>query len=238
MRLPEEEKEITNFKRQIISTILHEFRNPLSVILSSVQIIDNLYDSLDDMKKKNIFNRIYDSIDFINSVLNNIKIINIEDKNQILLKSTSINIEQFCNDIADELKCLYPEKNIKTQFNFCKEDYYIDKNLIRQVLTNLLRNSIKYSPSIGSDISFCGKSTDDNHLEFIIKDNGIGIREEDMEYIFEPFYRASNITGIKGMGLGLAIVKKCVEVLNGDIQIESKFEIGTTIRVNIPENIA
>ena len=108
----------------------------------------------------------------------------------------------------------------------------MDEKLLRQILENLLTNALKYSPS-GSPIEFT-LSYSTAQAVFQIRDQGIGIPEEDRQRLFEAFHRATNVGTIAGTGLGLAIVKKCVDLHKGQIVLESEVGVGTTFTITLP----
>jgi two-component system, sensor histidine kinase and response regulator len=108
----------------------------------------------------------------------------------------------------------------------------LDVTLIHQVMTNLLINAVKFSPS-DSQVLLDIQGRDDD-IQIIVKDEGIGIPEEDQTHIFEPFHRAGNSSTIRGTGLGLAIVKDCIEIHQGTIELKSKLHEGTTFILTFP----
>ncbi|HRI47794.1 MAG TPA: sensor histidine kinase, partial [Ignavibacteriaceae bacterium] len=100
-----------------------------------------------------------------------------------------------------------------------------DKKLMRQIVSNLLSNALKYTPD-GKRV-FVDLSVEGEKLIFRVKDEGIGIPKKDIEYLFVPFHRASNVGTISGTGLGLPITKQAVEIHNGNISVESEINKGT-----------
>jgi len=111
----------------------------------------------------------------------------------------------------------------------------VDASLLRHILDNLLSNAVKYS-SEGSIVRFI-LNCQDNQAQLCIQDQGIGIPRKDQSKLFEAFYRAENVSGIQGTGLGLAIVKRCVDLLQGQIHVESQEGTGTTLTVTLPRNL-
>ena len=108
----------------------------------------------------------------------------------------------------------------------------LDEKLLRQILENLLSNALKYSPS-NTSVEFT-LNYHQNQAIFQIRDQGIGIPNQDKGLLFETFHRATNVGTIAGTGLGLAIVKKCVELHKGQIAVESEVGVGTTFTVTLP----
>ncbi|MEA5489570.1 MULTISPECIES: sensor histidine kinase [Pseudanabaena] len=108
----------------------------------------------------------------------------------------------------------------------------MDEKLLRQILTNLLTNAIKYSPQ--NKIVDFQLTVQQDHAIFTISDHGIGIPDEDLEHLFGAFHRGKNVGILPGTGLGLSIVKKCVDIHGGLISVESKLDIGTKFTVVLP----
>lgn len=104
--------------------------------------------------------------------------------------------------------------------------------MLRHILNNLISNAIKYSPSV-SLVNF-ELNCQDKWIIFKVQDSGIGIPQDDLQHLFESFYRANNVENIPGAGLGLAIVKKAVDLHGGTITVDSEVGVGTTFTVTIP----
>jgi signal transduction histidine kinase len=142
----------------------------------------------------------------------------------------------FCRELVDELQLtLKTEHSISFMCLASCKEACLDEKLLRQFLTNLISNAIKYSPE-GGNIQFDLMCRDDT-ATFRIRDRGIGIPLKDQAQLFEPFYRSSNVGTISGTGLGLAIVKRCVELHGGEIAVESEVGVGTTFTITLPLNL-
>jgi signal transduction histidine kinase len=142
-------------------------------------------------------------------------------------------VVQFCHELVEELQLSSQEKHrISFTFLGSYREACLDEKLLRQILTNLLSNALKYSPD-GGKIYFELAFAQDT-VTFRIQDEGIGIPLKDQAQLFEVFYRSSNVGTISGTGLGLAIVKRCVDVHQGQISVESNVGVGTTFIVTLP----
>jgi PAS domain S-box-containing protein len=229
----EKEKELNLIKNRFISVISHEFRTPLTGIQSTVQLIERYGDQWDAEKKQKFFNKIYSSIRFTNLLLDDVSIIGRDESGKISYNPSHCIIEEVCCRTFEDIKAVFGKSNI---INFSIRPETIktlaDESLLRHILNNLLSNAVKYS-GYEKQINFSAIADNDDII-FTITDNGIGIPEEDMKHIFEPFHRASNAELIKGTGLGLAIVKRCVGLHQGSIEIKSTLNKGTTAVVKIP----
>jgi signal transduction histidine kinase len=142
-------------------------------------------------------------------------------------------LHNFCTDLVDDIQQASGENYVIELMVQKSLGYtFTDSQLIRSILTNLIANAIKYTPQ-GGIIRF--SVTSQGHwITFLVQDSGIGIPEAEQQYLFEHFYRASNATHIAGTGLGLAIVKRCVTELQGTIAVESKVNLGTIFKVQLP----
>jgi signal transduction histidine kinase len=145
-----------------------------------------------------------------------------------------IEVDDFLNRILEEVSH-YKEKGrctIEADFTQIPVMIMTDEKLLRGILINLLTNAIKFSPDI--DRVFLTVKGSGHQLIIIVRDEGMGIHEDEIEKVFEPFLRGKSVASIQGTGLGLSIVKKSVELLNGTIQLQSKVGEGTTFTVAIP----
>jgi len=142
-------------------------------------------------------------------------------------------LRDFLNGIVEEVG--HSTKNthtIKADFIGIPDRITTDEKLLRNVLINLLTNAIKFSP--GHEAIHLAISGNNGQLLFSVHDDGIGIPEEEVDTIFEPFVRGKGVTSIQGTGLGLSIVKRAVELLKGTIQAKSQVGSGTTFIVTLP----
>lgn len=237
----EKEKELNLLKNRFISVISHEFRTPLTGIKSGVQLFERYGDTWDKEKKQKFFDTIYNSIRFTSMLLDDISIIGKDENGKMNYAPALCSIEEICHQALDDIRAVFGE-SVVIHFSSKPETIktLADETLLRHILNNLLSNAVKYTGDL-KQIDFT--ATIENKEEsggksqiivFTITDNGIGIPEEDIKYIFEPFHRASNAEPIKGTGLGLSIVKRCVEMHGGSIEIKSILNKGTTIVVKIP----
>jgi signal transduction histidine kinase len=143
-----------------------------------------------------------------------------------------INIERFIADIISEMQNMAMEGQKIIQEHHGNATVYLDKKLLKNVLFNLISNAIKFSPE-GQPV-YVNSLVLNSSIKISVKDNGIGISEEDQKHLFERFFRGHNATHIQGTGLGLSIIAKYAEIMNAQIDIESKENEGTTFNIIIP----
>lgn len=229
----EVEKELNKFKDRFISMVSHEFRTPLTSILSSTEILEMGGVALEQKKREKHFNRIKTNIDDLIKMLEEVVYINKFNLGKILIQKESINLKSLCKGIVDEYKELYP--GIKTEINFKPEEtfYKLDSSIMKKILSNLISNAFKYNNTADAIVKLDIK-TKRNNLIFQVTDNGIGIPFEDQKNIFEAFFRSTTTQNIQGTGLGLNIVKKLITQLNGRISLKSEPNIGTQFTIIIP----
>ncbi|MGL5033380.1 MAG: ATP-binding protein, partial [Microcystaceae cyanobacterium] len=236
----EQERELGELRSRFISMASHEFRTPLSIISSSTEIIQKYHERLTPEKQATHFQRIQTSVHHMTRLLDDVLLVSRAEANKLPFNPTEENIKDFCTQLVEELQVGNNEHQIrftakaKGPASPQKWQITFDAKLIRQILTNLLINAIKYSPQGGEVELKLNRAA--GQTIFQVKDNGIGIPPEDFARLFTPFHRAHNVGTIQGTGLGLTIIQKCVELHNGTIKIESKIGVGTCFTVTIPDH--
>ncbi len=228
-----QEKDLSELKSQIISTISHEYRTPLTTISSSTEMLERYRHRWDDDKQVKHFRRIQASIQHMTALVNDVLFINKAEFEKLEFQPAPLDLVTFFHEIVDELQSTLSDKHrlTFTSLGNCRECNF-DAKLLRQILSNLISNAIKYSPK-GGTVSL-QLTCEDKKVIFSCADEGIGIPPEDERKLFDSFSRASNVGMIGGTGLGLSIVKKCVELHSGEIAVESEVGVGTTFTVSLP----
>ncbi|MBZ0292623.1 MAG: PAS domain-containing sensor histidine kinase [Anaerolineae bacterium] len=231
----EKERELIRQREQVIATVSHEFRTPLTVIHSSTQILERYPHRLDEVRRQELYSQIHTQIDYMLGLIQDML-----DFTHIRTKTyrpqlEAVNLKDFCKKLFDQMQLTsQSEADFVFEAGSLFELVTIDKALLNHILINLIGNAIKYSPQ-GGEIRF-GLQRDDDHAVFEISDQGIGIPEEDQENLFKPFFRGGNVEGIGGTGLGMAIVYESVQTWGGVLNFESKLGQGSTFRVRLPLN--
>ncbi len=229
------EKELRQLKSGFISMASHEFRNPLSSILLSVQNLEG-DNQLSSSERNFYLKSIHDAALNMNSLLEDVLVISRAESGTQQLKLISLELEQFCLKIIEELTSIYAENPINFEYLVEVNPVILDRTTIRYILNNLLSNALKYSPK-GAAVDLKILEDNSNNIPKIIIevcDRGIGIPEDSQKHLFESFYRANNVGSTPGTGLGLSIVNKAVELYQGSIIIDSKLNQGTKIIVELP----
>jgi signal transduction histidine kinase len=229
----EKEKKLNELKSRIISVISHEYRTPLTTILSSTELLQYYSAQWSEEKKNRHFQRIKVAVNQLTSLVNDVLNINQAESGQIKFNPYPLNLEFFCRQLLEEIQ---QSKAGEYVINFTSfgNDYcgIADESLLQQILTNLLLNAIKYSPK-NSTVYFELRCFEGQAI-FQVRDQGIGISATDKVNLFKSFERGSNVGTISGTGLGLAIVKKLVDLHGGQINVDSVVDVGTTVTVILP----
>jgi signal transduction histidine kinase len=216
---------------QIISSISHELRTPIAILKSNIQFIKEFSFDMDQEMKDESISMCEESIENVVSFLDNIQLINTAAKGLIIPSYSFFKLKQVMQKVNVELdKQNLSFKRIAVQWDLAYPEIYSDATLVKQILTNLCSNALKFS---NGEVKLILK-TSSQELTIKIQDTGIGIPEEETELVFNPFHRAANAKRIPGYGLGLAIVSSLTEFLGGKIYLSSVIRQGTDIKIIIP----
>ncbi|HYF04485.1 MAG TPA: PAS domain-containing sensor histidine kinase [Patescibacteria group bacterium] len=229
----EKEQHFTAMKANFVTIASHEFRTPLSTIISSAEILEHYNDKLSDEKKRIHLAKIQSAAKLISSILEEVLTFSKAEAGQLQSHPVSVNINNFACDLIENMEHRFQSPCTFSFKNFVQERMLsFDKNLMNIILENLIVNSSKFSPS-GGTIRF-EISRQNSILKFLVADEGIGIPEAELPMVAEPFYRATNVDNIPGVGLGLAITRRLVSVMEGKMIIESTPGAGTVVQISIP----
>ena len=226
----EREKELNELKSRFVSTTSHEFRTPLSTILSSADLIA-AYERTDQQhRREKHVDRIRRAVRGLTDILNDLLTLSRLDEGRVETERTTVSVPDLVQKTYDDLEpTLKPEQDIMLQHQGA-EEVQSDAKMLRHILENLLSNAIKYSEK---DIE-CRTKITDTQLLLTVRDRGIGIPAADQRHLFSRFFRASNVNTISGTGLGLNIVQQYAEELGGSIRCESVEGKGTTFYLQLP----
>ena len=231
-RLLEHEKEVNEQKSRFITLTSHEFRTPLSTMLTSIYLLEGFDKTKQYEKSARHFTRMKTAVANLEGILQNFfSVINLQSE-KIVLDFKVFNVQKFLTDTLKEEKLILKQGQ---QFHFTytgKKLVCQDKNILRVVLLNLLSNAIKFSKE-GANI-YLSAAVKNDHIILRIQDEGMGIPDEEQKNIFVMFYRAGNAANVQGTGLGLNIAKRYIELLNGNITFTSASGLGTTFTIELP----
>ena len=226
-------QEMNKLKNEFVSMISHDFRNPLNTILLSAGLLEDSSDYLTKEQQMSYFGMIRTAIRDMDQLLTEVLLIGKADSGRLKCQLDPINLQTFCERIVETLRLnAIPNQELIFTTQGDPNQGLWDGNILRHILNNLLGNALKYSPQ-GGIVSF-DLINEGDRMVFRIQDQGIGIPQEELEKLFKPFYRASNVDKIAGTGLGLAIVHRCVEALGGEISVTSQVGAGTEFILSLP----
>ncbi|MEA5620023.1 PAS domain S-box protein [Cronbergia sp. UHCC 0137] len=231
----EKEKELNELKSRFITMTSHEFRTPLSTILSSSELLEHYRQRWTQEKQLTHLHRIQTAVKRMTEMLNDILVIGKAEAGKLEYVPISFDLVEYCRQLVEEIRLSLRNKYL-LYFSSLQESMpcCMDEKLLNHILVNLISNAIKYS--LDDTIVTFTLSCKNGQAVFEIQDQGIGIPEEDIPRLFESFHRASNVGNIVGTGLGLAIVKKCIDIHEGEISVISNIKSGTKFTVTLPLN--
>jgi PAS domain S-box-containing protein len=229
----EKERELSDLKTRFVSMASHEFRTPLTTIVSSTEILERYFDRLGADQKAKHFQRVRAASQHMTQLLDEVLLLGRAEADQLQFRPEQLDILALAQDVLDAVQ-LSASPNIRFETTFeCPQPWlWLDEKLMRHILNNLLSNAVKYSPQ-GGVVRFT-LACEGQELLIRVQDEGIGIPPKDLEHLFEPFHRGENVGTIQGTGLGLAITKRAVDLHGGTIVCDSVVGAGTTFTIRIP----
>jgi PAS domain S-box-containing protein len=229
----EREKELSELKSRFISMVSHEFRTPLAVILSSAEMLKRYWERLELEKQHEYLDRIRAHVQHLKDLVSKVLDISSGDSIEMNYKPIPVDLQQFIEETTAELGFVVRETNrfVFTSDGVC-ETVRVDPALLRLAINNLVLNAARYSP-YGSQIDVLLRCLP-GLIQIQVSDQGIGIPPEEQKYLFNPFFRATNVGSVAGTGLGLAVVYHAVRAHGGTILVESEVGVGTTFKIVIP----
>lgn len=230
----ERERQLSTMKSRFVAMASHEFRSPLSTILSSAYLIEQYKDIHDQPKRKKHLDRIVTAVNTLTEILNEFLCVGKLEEGKIQVRLSELAITDWLPGIvADMSGCLRKGQHIYYQHEG-EEEVITDPSLLRHILLNLVSNASKFSAeSRPIDVR---TKCDGKMFVLIVTDSGMGIAPEDMGHLTELFYRGCNASNIQGTGLGLHIVARYVDLLRGRIYCESTLDRGTNFRIEFPQS--
>jgi PAS domain S-box-containing protein len=249
----EHEKELNELKSRFISTASHEFRTPLTTILSATELLEYPDYKLKPEKRDRYYKQIKSAVQHMIQLLDDVLLISRYDSGRLSFEPMPVDLAEFCRTLIEGMQLnTVQQRSITLDYQLPEAATltdkaialplrpYMDEKLMRHIISNLISNALKYSPKDSSvDFQVQITPTSDRTAypllaTFKIRDYGIGIPPEDIHRLFEPFHRAKNVGTIPGTGLGLSIVKNAIDLHGGTIYVDSRVGEGTTFIVTMP----
>lgn len=230
----EKEKELNEMKSRFVTMASHEFRTPLSTILSSASLIDRYKTEDDDAKRHKHITRIKSSVQNLIEILDSFLSLSKLEEGKVPYAPAIFDLKKFAIELTEELRSITKEGQQILYVHHGEEtEIEEDKQIIHTILINLLSNAVKYSPE-DKNIYFDTYISQEK-ITLVVRDEGMGIPESEQKHLFERFFRAKNAINIQGTGLGLNIIKRYIEMLGGEIAFSSATNAGTTFTITLPK---
>ena len=213
----------------------HEFRTPLSAVLSSAYLLSRYSKTEEQPQREKHIQRIVSSVTSLTEILNDFLSVGKIEEGNINANYREYDIKEQVAEIIQEVQhMLKKDQSISYKHLGTSSLVFLDTSMMKHIIINLLSNAVKFS----NEQSVIELTTDSrgNKFALSVKDSGIGIPEEDIDNLFKRFFRSSNATNIQGTGLGLHIVSKYAELMNGKIACESKLGEGTKFTITFTNN--
>ncbi|MBN9351406.1 MAG: PAS domain S-box protein [Chitinophagaceae bacterium] len=227
------ERDLGEMKSAFVSMASHEFRTPLSTILSSASLLAKYKLSEEQEKRDKHIQRIKSSVINLNNILNEFLSLGKIEEGKIKANFTEFDIKELIYNQYQEMSEIFKAGQKVDYVHTGKREVRLDQNLFKNILINLLSNAAKFSPDNAT--IFIRTNVTDGEVGFSIRDEGMGISEKDQEQLFTIFFRGQNANNIPGTGLGLHIVSKYAEMLNGKLKLTSQLGTGTEIKITFAQ---
>ena len=230
------EKDLSDLKSRFVSMASHEFRTPLSTIMSSASLISKYPESTQNSNRLKHVDRIKSAVSNLTGILNDFLSLSKLEEGKVEFVAENVSMTELCQVVNDELEGLLKSGQRMEHHSVGQSHTLVtDKRILKNVLFNIISNAIKYSKE--GDLIGCRVEYQQHQISISITDSGIGIPMNEQKHLFDRFFRASNAEAIQGTGLGLHIVKQYVALLNGEVTFKSIQGEGTTFTVSLPYRI-
>lgn len=231
----QKEKELGELKSRFISMASHEFRTPLAAIRATTDTLLTYRQRLPDEQIGRRLGKIQGQVDYLKGIIEDVLQLARLQARRVEYTPIQVDLEQLCRSLLEELQGQDERiERLHYEVDETLRNVTLDPKLMRQIITNLLSNALKYSPT-HKPVELA-LTNYDGVLVLRVRDEGIGIPAADLPHLFQPFHRASNVGTIAGTGLGLTITKESVELQGGTLNVMSEVDVGTTFIVRIPLN--
>jgi PAS domain S-box-containing protein len=231
------EKELGEIKSRFVSMASHEFRTPLSTILSSAHLLAKYTTTEDQEKRDKHIKRTKDAVKHLNELLEDFLSLGRLEEGKIQAEPAPFSMNEFLAEVTEEMQPLAKPGQTILYPHHGDQVLVSDKRLLKNILINLLSNAVKFSAE-GDPIHLEAQLHPEGGASFSVRDQGIGISDDDQQHLFSSFYRGANAVNIEGTGLGLHIVRRYLDLLQGNIHVDSTIGKGTRVIVDIPDSFS
>jgi PAS domain S-box-containing protein len=226
------ERELSELKSRFVAVASHEFRTPLAVILSSIELLDGYGARLQEMERKKFVGQIKNAVARMKKMVEQVLLTSRLESGGFAFEPTARSIPELLVQVATEMdQANVQASRIAIECDGVEEPRLVDAKLLTHILVNLLGNALKYSP-LDSPVN-CSASADGDRLQLRVTDQGIGVPPADLPRLFDSFHRGGNVGHVPGTGIGLYVVKECVELHRGTIEVQSVLRQGTSFHISL-----
>ena len=229
----EKEHELNRLQRQFVSMVCHEFRTPLAIIDGNAHRIIRRHEKIPPDQLVGGLGKVRNSVARLTELMESVLSVSKLEAGTIELKPTPCNFKDLILEVANTYLEVNPTYEISADVKGLPEHFIADPKLMRQVLSNLISNAVKYSPD-GAQIDIEATSCHDGGIKIDVHDRGVGIPADELDKLFKRFFRASTSAGIAGTGIGLHMTQAFVEMHGGRVDIVSEVGVGSTFTVSLP----
>lgn len=231
----EKERELREIKNRFLSMMGHELNTPLASISLSYDMLKKYSDVSTEEENDQALDNIHVQVQHLRDMVKDVMTLSRSEAEGLTIAPEAVDLITYCRDVIEEFQFGY-HRTHHVEF-VCQEnrvEAQVDRRMLRRAFTNLISNAIKYSPDGGSVIFSLAVDQALDIAIIEVQDSGIGIPEDDLPRLFEPFHRAANVDTLPGTGLGLPIAKQTVELHGGTINVLSELDEGTTFVIHLP----
>jgi signal transduction histidine kinase len=229
----EKEHELNQLKDRMLERISHEFRTPLAIINTSAELLERYAERMQAEKRLEHLHKIRQQTEHVTEVLDDIRHLGREGLGRLDFNPAVLDLRKLCEAVASDSEWNNSSRYVTFSPVGELNAIFADQRLIQTILANLISNAVKFSRE--QQTVRLTAETCETEVILIVHDGGIGISQDDIPHLFEPFFRGANTVEIGGLGLGLSIVKEAVDLHHGTIIIESSPGEGTTATVRLPQ---
>lgn len=230
----EKEKELNELKSRFLSMASHEFRTPLTTILSSASLIQDYPLSDHQSRRLKHTERIVSAVNNLNDILSDFLSLSKIEEGKVTASPKKFILTELVSEVISEMKGICKDDQEIIYTHTGEQEVILDPKFTRNIIINLLSNAVKFSEE--NKKIHCRTFIDSKNISFEIEDEGIGISREDQQHLFERFFRGQNAIHIQGTGLGLNIVSKYLELMDGSIEMKSEIDKGTKFKISFRNN--
>ncbi|MCB1209071.1 MAG: HAMP domain-containing histidine kinase [Verrucomicrobiales bacterium] len=232
-RALEHERELGELKSRFVTMVSHEFRTPLGIIMSAIELMRHYEGKLEPGQREELYEDIHSSTKLMGSLMEQVLVLGRVEAGKLGCRPMPLDVDVLAGKLTDELLSATNRRcPVEWEMEGSLEGAWADESLLRHTFSNLISNAIKYSPE-GSPVRFTGRR-EGNDAVFQVIDQGIGIPAEEIPNLFEAFHRCANVGDTPGTGMGLLIAKRCVALHGGTLELESVLGVGTTFTLRLP----